>query len=230
MKVRVARRFSLLFAIVLGALALSGPVERLADTSFAWHMTQHIAIIFLVPLGLLLARPFELFAAAGGKDLTARVVRASRGLHFLGSPPLCFLTFVAILWGTHFTPLYTLALANRWLHAAEHLLYFAAGIMFWLPVVAPPPLRPLSYPARLLYLLVALPQGAFIGFVIASARTPLYPHYAASMPFGAALADQQAAAAIMWVAGGALLLSAFLATLGVWAWHENRPARLSRGT
>ncbi len=79
---------------------------------------------------------------------------------------------------------------------------------FWLPVIAPPPLRPWSYPARLLYLAVALPQGALLGMALTSAREPLYPHYVAiTGSYAAALADQRNAAAIMWIAGGLVVFA-----------------------
>jgi cytochrome c oxidase assembly factor CtaG len=128
------------------------------------------------------------------------------------------------LWATHFSPLYDAALSNDWIHAAEHALYFTAGLWFWLPVIASAPLRPLPFVVRLFYLAIALPQGALVGFVIGSARAPLYEHYARTLSTSAALADQRDAAAVMWIAGGALLFGAFLATFGVWAWRENRLA------
>jgi cytochrome c oxidase assembly factor CtaG len=184
-------------------------------------MVQHIALFYLVTLLLVLARPFNLFARITGKRATAIFVRATRPLHVLAFPPVAFVIFVATLWATHFSPLYELALNASWAHVAEHSLYLASGVVFWLPVVAPAPLRPLGYPARLLYLIVALPQGALLAMVIASAREPLYSHYAAvAGSRAAALADQGDAAAAMWILGGLVLLGAFLLTLAAWARRE----------
>ena len=37
-------------------------------------------------------------------------------------------------------------------------------------------MRVLPYPARLLYLMLSLPQGALLAFAIDGARVALYPH------------------------------------------------------
>ncbi len=206
-------------ALAAGA-AIASPLDGLADRSFAWHMVQHLMLVYVVALLLVAARPFELFAALAGKRTTAAFVRGLHGARWTASAPVALASFLAILWGTHFSGLYELSLEHAWAHAGEHLLYLAAGIAFWLPVLAPPPLRPIPYPARALYLALALPQGAFLGMVIAGARAPLYPHYVAIGGFSSALADQRDAGAVMWIAGGAVILAAFLATFAAWAHRE----------
>ncbi|HEY2555062.1 MAG TPA: cytochrome c oxidase assembly protein [Candidatus Cybelea sp.] len=213
-------RAYLLAAALAAVAAVAPPLERLADDSFAWHMVQHLLLLFVVPLLFLCARPFELVVALAAKRTTAAFVRATRALHVIAQPPVALAAFIGTLWLTHFTGLYELSLANPLVHAGEHLLYLAAGTLFWLPVLAPPPLRPLGYPARLLYLVVALPQGALVAMAIGSARAPLYPHYAMLAGRQSALSDQAAAAAVMWIVGGLAILIALLTTLGTWAKRE----------
>jgi putative membrane protein len=208
-------------AIAVGTAALAPPLDRLADRSFTWHMSQHLVLLYCLPLLVLLARPFEIFTAVASKAGTAWFVRTTRPLHALASPPVALGVFVATLWLTHFSGLYERSLESSDVHVAEHLIYLAAGTLFWLPVLAPPPLRPWSFPARLLYLTVALPQGALLGMALFSARTPLYPHYVAVQDsVSAALRDQHEAAALMWIAGGLMVFGAFLTTLAVWARRE----------
>jgi putative membrane protein len=212
----------LAIAVIAGAAAVAPPLDHLADRSFAWHMLQHLLLMYLAALLFLLARPFEIFAAFAGKSTKARLVRATRPLHVLAAPPVTLMFFVATLWLTHFSALYERSLENAWAHAGEHLLYVVAGVAFWLPVLASPPLRPVSFPARLLYLAVALPQGALLGMAILSAPTPLYPHYAiAAGSISGALSDQRNAAALMWIGGGIVVLGAFLLTLASWARRES---------
>ncbi|HEY2475279.1 MAG TPA: cytochrome c oxidase assembly protein [Candidatus Cybelea sp.] len=215
-----ARALYLAATAAVAIAAVGPPLDRLADRSFSWHMLQHLVLLFVVPLMLLLARPFELFAALAGKQTTVAFVRGTRALHLLAQPPIALAAFIGTLWLTHFTPLYQLSLQHPFVHIAEHALYLAAGTLFWLPVLAPPPLRPLAYPVRLLYLAVALPQGALVAMAIGSARAPLYPHYAALAGTQAALADQVDAAAVMWILGGLVVLTALLGTLGSWARRE----------
>lgn len=213
--------FYLTAAGLTGIAAVAPPLDRLADTSFAWHMLQHLILLYGVTLLLLLARPFDLYARTAKKRTIARLVKATRPLHAIASPPVVLIVFIGTLWATHFSPLYEFALEHSWAHIAEHLLYVGAGTVFWLPVLAPRPLRPLSYPARLLYLVVALPQAALLGMVIESARKPLYAHYAvAAGSLPTALADQANAAAVMWIVGGLVIFSTLLATVATWARRE----------
>jgi len=211
----------LIAAIAAGIAAISPPLDALADRSFAWHMVQHLILLYAVSLLLVLSRPFDLISPLLEKKLTATLVRALRPLHAAVSAPVALAFYVATLWLTHFSGVYEASLRNGAAHVVEHALYLCAGIALWLPVLAPAPLRPLPYPARLLYLVVALPQGALVSMAIFSARLPLYPHYVtAQRSAGAALQDQHAAAAVMWIVGGFVLFVALLATLGTWARHE----------
>ncbi|HEX3457658.1 MAG TPA: cytochrome c oxidase assembly protein [Candidatus Baltobacteraceae bacterium] len=213
-------------AAVVAATALSPPFDRLADRSFAWHMLQHMLLLYPVALLLLAARPFDIFAAVAGKRGAAVTVRAMRRFEAAAAPWITLAFFTAVLWVTHFSSLYERSLENGWMHVGEHALYLLAGMAFWLPVVAPPPIRPLNYPARLLYLMVALPQGALLGLALFAATTPLYAHYLSLAPSAAlALDDQRNAAALMWIAGGLAVLLAMLFTLGAWARRESFAAR-----
>lgn len=207
-------------AILLTLVAVSRPLDRLADSSFAWHMVQHLLLLYAIPLLILLARPFDWFALVAGKARTASFVRATRFLHPLFSPPVALIVYIAMLWLVHFSSLYELALQYPWAHLGEHALFLLTGTLFWIPVIAPPPIRPPSYVTRLLYLVVALPQGAFLGAALTSSRVPLYRHYAAALGATNALADQQNAGAVMWIAGGLIVFIALLATLGAWAMRE----------
>ena len=222
------RSLFLAAAAIAGVAAIAPPLDTLADRSFTWHMLQHLVLLFIVPLFVLLARPFELFAAVAGKTTTARFVRATRPLHVAISPPAALAFFVATLWLTHFSGLYELSLENVWVHIGEHLLYLAAGTAFWLPVLAPAPLRPLSYPARMLYLALALPQGALVAMALSSARAPLYPYYALAGSVSQAVRDQHDAAALMWIGGGMIVFCAFLLTLAAWAHRESDSYMASR--
>lgn len=223
---KAARRPLLCFglAVLIGAAAVGPPLDRLADASFAWHMVQHLVLLYGVALLLLLASPFDLLTRFLGKRATADFVRVTRPLHVVGLPPVALGIFIAVMWLTHYSGLYELALKDWQAHVAEHVLYLVAGIAFWLPVIAPHPLRPPKYPVRMLYLALALPQGALLGMAIESARAPLYEHYAVVAGAAAALADQRDAAAVMWILGGLVIFGAFLLTLAAWARRETAAA------
>ncbi len=214
----------LVAAVACGIVALFGPLERLADRSFAWHMAQHLVLIMAIPLLVLWSQPFSLVRRLLGDARTVALVRSTRPLHLIAFPPVALAIFLATLWGTHFSHVYEAALDATAVHAAEHALYLFAGFVFWLPVLTVAPLRPNAYPVRLLYLIVALPQGALLAIALGAERMPLYPHYAQLMPTAQALADQQNAAAVMWIAGGLAIFVAMLATMATWAAREQRAA------
>lgn len=215
-------------SFVLGMLcfgaALSGPVDVLADRSFAVHMVQHVVLMLIAPPLVLLGAPLLLAVAVPRRD-SARVVAAVAGhpiAHAIFAPIVGWLVFVGVLWGVHFSPLYEGALESGWVHVLEHVVFITAAFLFWLPVVqvgfVP---RPVSFPARILYLVLMFPQGAFLGLAIYGSRHVMYAHYAAVLG-SAAMADQQNGGAIMWIAGGFIMFVAFMVVAASWARSERR--------
>jgi putative membrane protein len=204
-------------------LALVGPVERLADEKFSWHMVQHLLLVMVAPPLLLLGRPLLLTRRASSprvRRLVTSVLR-SRVIHALTHPVVAWVGFVSVLWATHFTDLYQLALTNGWVHAAEHGLYFGAGMIFWFPVVGVEPSpRRLSHGARLLYLFTAAAAGALLASTLLQSARVLYPAYGGA----GAMADQHAAGAIMWIGEGLLFLLALLIVTASWARQDRRDA------
>lgn len=205
------------------AVALSPAIDARADASFAWHMGEHLALLYVAPPLLLLGAPWLYLLGTlphGAARALARTVHA-QPLRTLFAPVPAFLAFVAVLWLSHFSPLYEAALEHPAIHALEHGAYLGAALLFWSAVVqtgfVP---HPLGFPARALYLFLALPQGAFLGAALLQARAPLYAYYLHGMSPPAALADQRNGAALMWIAGGLIVFCALLATIGIWAARE----------
>ena len=145
---------------------------------------------------------------------------------------LAWVVFAATGWLVHFTPLFETATENLPAHVFEHAVLLGGAVLFWAQVVGPPPLSngrsgrgtTMSYPLRLLYLVVAMPQNTFLALAIFSSKRVLYPHYGSGPD---ALADQRLAGGIMWVAGDLILLVAVLVVAAAWARHEERQTRAS---
>jgi len=87
-------------------------------------------------------------------------------------------------------------------------------------------LHPLPHLGRLIYLFLAMPQGAFLGLAIYQARHVLYPHYLVTPnAFGiSALADQQSGGELMWIAGSLIMFVALLLVTADWARDDARLA------
>jgi cytochrome c oxidase assembly factor CtaG len=188
-------------------LAVDGPPGVLSEVSFSAHMVQHLLLQLVAPPLLLLGGPLSLLLRADPGWLPRRVlvrVLRSRALRVLAHPVMALGLFTVFLAGTHLTPLYELTLERDWVHSLEHAAYLGTALLLWWPAIAsdPAPHR-IRYPARLLYLSLAMPVMAFLGMAIANSSRLLYPYYAAHPPpWGAtALADQGTAGTIMWVSG-----------------------------
>jgi putative membrane protein len=206
------------------AVALVGPMERLATERFSWHMAQHLLITMVAAPLLLLGRPVGLArrASSGPVRMALLSVLRSRLIEAATHPVVAWLGLAVALWASHFTSLYQRALASEPVHALEHALYVVASLLFWLPVTATEPTRRrLGYPARLLYLFLAGAAGALLASTLYQSTRVLYGSYAGQ----GGLADQQSAAAVMWIGGGLGFLIAILLVAGAWARHDRRGGR-----
>ena len=153
--------------------------------------------------------------------LHARVVRV------LTFPVVAWVIFAAVMWTSHFSPLFDAALEDPLVHDLEHAAFLGAALLFWWPAlgVDPTPWR-MPHPVRALYVFLQMSQNTLLAVVLVNATSVLYPHYATVQrawgptPFE----DQQMAAAFMWVAGDLLFLGAIFAILLGWSRSEARDA------
>jgi putative membrane protein len=202
--------------------ALAGPMNARADVSFSWHMAQHLALTSLAAPLLLLGAPLRLALSSLPQRCGATLAHAfaSRPMRVLMHPAVAWLQFAAVLYVSHFSQLYELALENEPVHALLHLVYLCSALLFWTPIlaVAPFPHAPV-HAVRLLALFLALPMSAFLGFAFYVTNRVLYPHYA-GLP--GAMYDQMNAGAVMWMAGGAPILVALLWVVADWGARERR--------
>jgi putative membrane protein len=213
-----------LFAI---AVALLSGIERYDTTLFSIHMVQHLLLMLVAAPLLALSAPVTQLLRAASPAWRRRIVTVlhSGAVGALGHPVVAWVTFTLVLWISHFSPLFDVALENELVHEAEHAAFLAAGLLFWWPVVgADPARRRLTYPVRALYLLLQMPPSSFLGMLITFANAPLYPHYATlGAPYGIdPLADQQIAGGIMWLAGDVVFIAAILLVVAAWMRHEER--------
>ena len=238
---RVPRpRARLAFFAGLGVvtIALTGPIDAAVTTSFSIHMIQHLLITMVAPPLLLLGAPITLALQAwpGTPRRWLLATLRSAPARLFGNPLVAWALFFVVLWGIHFTWIYEAALHNNGLHALEHIVLLVTALLFWMPIVrADPTPSGLSYPARILYLFVAMPAMAFLGLTIVSSRLVLYPTYAHAEGVARALADQRAAGAIMWAGTMVLIVPALGFVLLDWVRADEREAarvdaRLERAT
>jgi len=213
------------FAGGLGAilLALGPPIDTMAGRTLTAHMVQHLLLTSVAAPLIVLGRPVTLLLKVGATRPWARAVVRSRAFGVLTHPVVAWVAFVGTMYASHLGPLYEAALESPAWHAAEHSLFLATALLFWLPVAGetPAPNR-LGHGARLLYVALAMPADGFLALAIFSAGRVLYPAYAGTD----ALRDQQAAAALLWIVGDLVFLVALI--LAAVAWKADEEARQRR--
>ena len=224
------RRWSFLTGLLAIEVALPSGIERYDTTLFSVHMVQHMLLTLVAPPLLALGAPVTQLLRAASPATRARwilPVLRSRLVGVLSHPVVAWLVFASVMWATHFSPLFDLALEVPLVHDLEHVLYLGSAMLFWWPAVGLDPApRRMGHPGRILYLFLQMPQNSFLAMAILFAEAPLYPHYLTlGSPYGInALADQRLAAGLMWFVGDVIFLAALLAVLAGWMRSEDRGA------
>src|ERR1700691_1200629 len=225
-------------------IAIGSPLEAFDDVSLTAHMVQHLLLMSFSPPLILLGWPALPLLRGLPRWIVRPVVGpVSRSALFkllaavVTHPVLCWLAATFALVGWHLPGVFDAALRWDWLHDLEHASFFAAGLLFWWPVVQPWPSTS-RWPRWLipLYLFCAtLPCDVLSAFLAFCDRV-VYASYLSGPPiFGISpLQDQERAAALMWVSVTLILLApATMVTMEILSpvrahWAEEPPTG-SRG-
>lgn len=208
-------------AVVLMFLALTGPIHDLSDNFlFSAHMIQHMLLMLIMPPLLLLGVPDWLLSPL----LRHRPVYGTARL--LTNPLVAFGIYNAVFAGWHFPQFYNWALIDHNVHIVQHLMFMAAAVIMWWPVVNPAPeLKRLNTPVRLLYLFALGIPMSIVSAIITLADRVIYPFYGEAQrvfPSISALDDQQLGGLIMWVPGAIIFWGAITIIFLRWAKREER--------
>jgi len=223
----VGRTAAFLGAMVAAAMATVAGFGAYDDTLLSAHMAQHMILSMLVPLMMALGAPITLALRTlprrpRGWLLVALHSRVARVLSF---PPLTFVLFVITPWALYFSGWYPASLHHDYLHEMTHLHMVVVGCLFFWPMVGIDPLPGrITYPARMLLVVLTLPFHAFMGVTIMAQDKLIggdwYPELHEG-PMGAWLpnahADQHLAGGILWSSGDAIGLLFFAVLFAQWA-------------
>ena len=181
-------------------LSLNGWLHDLSDEYlFSAHMVQHLVLAFVVAPLMVMGTPGTLL----------RPVLSIRGIgpvaRWVTAPVRCFAIFTVVIAGWHLPPLYNYALAHHPVHIVEHLMFLAASVIMWWPILSPLPELPrLSYPGQMLYLFLLSIPMMIVSVYLVYADGLLYPQYASAPRIWGItpMADQMIGGLIMWIPGG----------------------------
>jgi len=186
--------------LMLMFASLNGPIHDLSDVYlFSAHMVQHLLLTLVMPALLIAGVPGWMLRPLLSNRPVAAVAR------FLTRPVICYVVFNVVIAAWHLPPLYNAAMADHSIHILEHLMFMAAAVLMWWPLLSPLPELPrLAYPGQMLYSFLMTIPMSITAIYIAMADSVLYPAYSAApriFPLSP-LEDQLLGALIMWIPGG----------------------------
>ncbi len=205
-------------------IALLSPIDRLGGLLFWVHMAQHLLLIMVAPPLLWLAAPFPVGLwgmPAQARQLSATLLnrrsKARRFLRVAGAPGVVWLIFVTLLFAWHDPAAYNAALRSEWVHDAEHLSFFAIGMLYWWQMIGAAPIfsKRLTMPQRFIYAISAVPPNMVVGATLALASEPTYSHYL-TVPRISTLTvmeDLHFGGLIMWIPGSMMYILAGIVAL-----------------
>ena len=218
------RYWSWMAGLLVLLIALASPIGTYDTTLFSVHMVQHL-LLTMVAAPLLAhgradhaasARRRRPEHAAARDPAAAALVAGAR--HLVPGRDLRS-SFAAVMWGSHFSPLFDASLDNEAIHIFEHALYLGTGPAcsggrWWAPILAlapaPPGAHRLPVPG---HAPVGIPGPGHLFraggavFALRDSGPNLGP---------TPVEDQALAGGIMWVGGDVIFLIALL--LAVWVW------------
>jgi len=202
------------------AVALSPPVDDVADRSVAAHMAQHLVLLVIVPPLLVWSAPLPTLVTALPRSLRPVAGRAATWLtgRWIGLAVVIAATelHVGLMIAWHAPPLYAAAQASELTHAFEHVTFLASGLLFWSCITRLARRGASGCAIALGATVAASVQSGLLGILMTLSSMPWY-HVSGPAPFGLTpLADQQAAGAEMWVvAGGVYVVAAAVLAAGI---------------
>ncbi|HUA47832.1 MAG TPA: cytochrome c oxidase assembly protein [Solirubrobacteraceae bacterium] len=189
------------------AIALSAPVDSLADQLLVAHMAEHLVIGDISALLIVLGFTGPLLAPLLRK-------RWLSPLRVFAHPLVALPAWMISFYTWHLPVLYQAALRHDLIHGLQHACFLAFGIAVWMPLLGPLP-KPAWFTnaARLIYIIIVRLAGTVLANVLIFSGTVLYPIYRAGdakwhiSPMG----DQIAAAGLM-------MVEESLLTIGLFCW------------
>ena len=215
------RKHTLYFGLGLLTLwvALETPIDTISDYYLdSVHMVQHVLLGFVAPPLMLLGL---------SSQMAGRIVRVP-GVRAVTEPvpALVIASLVMIVW--HIPTFYDATLYSGSLHVLEHLMFIAAGVLMYWPIIEATSAHAhwrMSPGAELLYMLVAtLPQDG-VALALIFSRVPFYEYYThvpRLIPSLTPVIDQTIAGAVLMILGKATLAVAAIAVFTRWFGADHR--------
>ena len=200
-------------------VAVGSPLDQIGERFlFSAHMLQHQLLIYPAAILFLLGLPHWMVDPVLGRSFVQKTLR------LLTNPVLCAITYSLVIGVWHVPALYDLALRDKLVHVAEHIMFFLVALLNWWPLLSPSRLLPRrSHAVQMLYLvgvvIAMTPAFAFITF----SQDILYPTYEFAPRLFANFTagdDQLLAGSMMKLVGMVVSLGAFAVIF--YRWYQEK--------
>jgi putative membrane protein len=199
------RRACYASGLIVLALALSPPVDTLADQLLVAHMIEHLLIGDIAALLIVLGFTGPLLAPVLRNPIAGR-------LRVFSHPVVAIVAWAVNFYVWHLPVLYQAALRHDPVHALQHSMFLGFGIAMWMALLGPLP-KPswFSNGAQLGYIVAVRLLGTVLANVMIFSGTVLYPYYRAGDAHWhiGQMADQISAAGVMMVQESILTICLF---------------------
>jgi putative membrane protein len=217
-------------------IAIGSPVDAFDELSLTVHMIQHLLLMAIAPLLILLGAPalplLHGLPQSLARGVVGPILRWGPAKWFgraITSPAIAWLVAALTLLVWHIPAVFDLTLRLDSLHKFEHATFFAAGLIFWWPVIQPWPstARGPRWAIPLYLFAATLPCDALSGFLVFCDRVVYSSYLSAPRVFKMSpLQDQECAAALMWVCVTIIfLVPAVIVTMQILSPHRARPSQ-----
>jgi len=227
----VMRTVSWIGGMLLLFYVTNGGINSYEAYLFSAHMAAHMTIGMMIPILLVPGAPVTLAMRAilkrtdgsrGGREWILKAVH-SKYAGFISHPAFATINFVGSLWLFYYSPLFRWSAIDHIGHEWMIVHFLITGYLFVQSLIGidPVPVR-LSYPFRLLQLLIAMTMHAFFGLAIMSGNALLLADWYGAMgrTWGVSpLQDQQNGGGIAWSVGE--IPNALMAIFIAIQWNRN---------
>jgi putative copper resistance protein D len=217
--------------------ATSGGLGLYSHFSFSAHMSAHMIIGMIAPIGIVLGAPITLALRTLpiGRDPQERGIRGSfiAFLHsrlgkFYTNPIVALAIFDGSLFALYFTPVFGSLMQGHTGHFIMSLHFLLAGFLFFQILIGIDPMpQKVPHLVKIIIIFAAMSIHAFFSISVMSASTLIDGGYFAQLerPWATdLLADQKLGGSIGWAMGEIPILLALLAVFIQWSRADKKEA------
>lgn len=222
----VGRDRTFVAGVLVLAVALMSPLERVSEALASAHMVQHVLLV-------LVAAPLLAHSAPGSRLMRGAPIPIRRtparlrriGLRFgwTSHPITVLLLYVITLWFWHSAVAYEATLSNHWIHVLEHASFLVTAVLFWRVVLSGRRGRKVPGGLALLLVFVAAMASVLLSLLLTFANEPWYAGYETTTAAWGLdpLEDQRLAGALMWIPAGVIHVVLALVLFASWLGEES---------